>query len=63
MLKSDKGRYVRWDFRIEMNDNKMLIIEYNGAQHYKPVSFRSCKTEEEVEVKWERQKYLDKKRL
>ncbi len=60
LLKTDKGAYVRWDFRIVLDDGTMLIIEFNGPHHYGGVNWSGCLTEEELERQSERQMYNDK---
>ena len=31
--------YIKVDFKIQTLDNKLLFIEYNGIQHYKPIEY------------------------
>lgn len=49
-------KQLRWDFRIPLADDKQLMIEYNGIQHYMPVCFAGIcydKAEDRFEIQKE----------
>ena len=48
---------LRWDFLLKI-DNELLFIEYNGAQHYKPVCFGGI-SQELAEANFIKQKTHD----
>lgn len=38
-LKSSKGKFLRWDFAVFDDEGDLdFLIEYQGRQHYEPVS-------------------------
>jgi hypothetical protein len=37
-IKNDDGNWLRFDFEIDYNE-KLLYIEYDGRQHFKPATF------------------------
>lgn len=57
VVKSDKGRHLRWDFIIKTG-NKPLFIEYDGAQHFKPSTFGKT-SKERAEKTFKMTKYHD----
>lgn len=47
------------DFTITKKDSTIVIVEYNGEQHYRPVKFSNQQTDEDVQVSFMRQKKRD----
>ena len=44
----DKG-LLRWDFVINHTSDNPQVLEYDGSQHFKPVSFGGCSVEKAQE--------------
>eukprot|EP00732_Lithocolla_globosa_P002636 Lithocolla_globosa_v1_NODE_1791_length_2337_cov_73.939089.p1 type:complete len:124 gc:universal NODE_1791_length_2337_cov_73.939089:1075-704(-) len=38
-LKGINGGSLRYDFKVENWDNRIVLIEFDGGQHFKPVTF------------------------
>ena len=56
-LKSEKGRSLRYDFGIKLNDNHFLLIEFDGKQHFEKVKWSNIYSEQQIIEKFE---YLQK---
>ena len=57
-LKSEKGSWLRWDFRID-DFGTQIFLEYDGAQHFKPVRFGGM-SQEKAEMVFKKQQASDK---
>ena len=52
------GQPLRFDFLIENENYKPIVIEYNGEQHYRPVTFGK-NSQEKAEENFKKQKEHD----
>ena len=56
-LKSEKGRHLRYDFGVQINENKYLLLEFDGRQHFEKVRWSNMDSEKQI---IERFAYLQK---
>ena len=61
-LKSDKGRSLRYDFGIKLSDENYLLLEFDGAQHFKKVKWSNTESEEQINERFEYLQRCDKQK-
>ena len=47
-LKGLNGGFLRYDFKVMLDDEKFVLIEFDGEQHYRPVKFDNTTTAEQA---------------
>ena len=47
-LRGINNGLLRYDFKLMINDEKFVLIEFDGEQHERPVKFSSITTNEEA---------------
>ena len=47
-MKGLNGGFLRYDFKVMLDEQKFVLIEFDGEQHYRPVKFDSTTTAEQA---------------
>ena len=47
-LKGLHGGFLRYDFKVMVDEDKFILIEFDGEQHYRAVKFDSTMTAEQA---------------
>jgi len=55
------GRQLRYDF-VVFDKEDLLLIEFDGRQHYKPVRFQKDESDEKIQQKYEMTRCHDKRK-
>ena len=62
-LLSNKGKALRFDFAIQNpKNNNVLLIEFDGAQHFQKVKWSNIDTEQQIKDRFEYIKICDKQK-
>ena len=43
-LKGLSGGFLRYDFKVMLDEEKFILIEFDGIQHFQPIKYDSTKT-------------------
>ena len=61
-LKSDKKSPLRYDFGIRINDDKYLLLEFDGKQHFEKVRWSNVDSEQQIIERFEYLQKCDKQK-